>query len=425
MRKLVDLHRQGCEVDVIATNLDGDILAGLVSAGIRVRPFFLRARGTALPQVIVHSKFWLVDARSTRTGERTPGWPTPAAATGGRTSSAATICCCGSPTTACTPPMTRYWELIRDRAAVRPEPRPPPTRIPPASALTAVPAPNAAGWNRTDVTLRIAASDGHNVQNARPAAAPRGDARARRRARGTSPGEVDASRLAELVVTAEGETTVTYRAEDERGNLEPERIAHRADRPHAAADRRAAGRLRAVAAGPPDGARRRRHGARRRLRRGGPARGRALRATAAGPSRSAGARSGCRPRRRRGAARAPTSSRHARPTRPATRRRARPPASCRTRRAASVGYRLGRQPRRPSTSRRGSSATTGSSAATTCAARGAVARLLREHRGQQLRERRRRAPRQRRGLARELREADRRVLPRSARPRASGTPARP
>ena len=70
MRKLVDLHGEGCEVDVIATNLDGDILAGLVSAGIRVRPFFLRAR-TGLPQVIVHSKFWLVDARSTRTGART------------------------------------------------------------------------------------------------------------------------------------------------------------------------------------------------------------------------------------------------------------------------------------------------------------------------------------------------------------------
>ena len=43
MRKLVELHRAGCEIDVIATNLDGDIVAGLASEGIRVRPFFLRA----------------------------------------------------------------------------------------------------------------------------------------------------------------------------------------------------------------------------------------------------------------------------------------------------------------------------------------------------------------------------------------------
>jgi len=36
-------------------------------------------------------------------------------------------------------------------------------------------------------------------------------------------GEVDASRVAELAVAAEGVTTVTYYSEDERGNLEPPR----------------------------------------------------------------------------------------------------------------------------------------------------------------------------------------------------------
>jgi hypothetical protein len=57
MDKLVELHREGCEVDVIATNLDGDIVAGLAAEGIRVRPFFLRRLSAAQPQVIVHSKF--------------------------------------------------------------------------------------------------------------------------------------------------------------------------------------------------------------------------------------------------------------------------------------------------------------------------------------------------------------------------------
>src|SRR3712207_6662747 len=50
--------------------MDGSILAGLVSAGIPVHPFFLRATAER-PQVIVHDKYWLVDAGSTRTGTRT------------------------------------------------------------------------------------------------------------------------------------------------------------------------------------------------------------------------------------------------------------------------------------------------------------------------------------------------------------------
>jgi len=219
MRKLVDLHREGCEVDVIATNLDGDILAGLVTAGIRVRPFFLRAR-PGLPQVIVHSKFWLVDARSTRTGARTrlvyagsSNWR------GDQQRSDDLLLRIADDGVYSA--YDDYWERIRDRAQSD-QNRPAAERTPPASALTAVPAPNGAGWNRTDVTLRIAASDGHNVQDA-------GLRRLHVEMHGAQEGtwdlagEVDAFRLAELAVTADGETTVTYHAEDERGNVEPER----------------------------------------------------------------------------------------------------------------------------------------------------------------------------------------------------------
>ena len=43
LRKLVALKREGCDVEVVLSNADGDILAGLVSAGIPVHPFFIRA----------------------------------------------------------------------------------------------------------------------------------------------------------------------------------------------------------------------------------------------------------------------------------------------------------------------------------------------------------------------------------------------
>ena len=221
VRKLAELHRQGCEVDVIASNLDGDIIAGLVSAGIRVRPFFLRGiAALGRPQVMVHSKFWLVDARSTRTGARTrlvyAGSSNWRADQQKSDDLLLRIADDGVYTA-----YDAYWELIRDRAQSD-QNRSTTERTPPASALTVVPAPNAAGWNRTDVTVRVAGSDGHNVQNA-------GLRRLHVKMDGAQegewdfPGEVDASRVAELPVTAEGITTVTYYSEDERGNLETAR----------------------------------------------------------------------------------------------------------------------------------------------------------------------------------------------------------
>ena len=69
LHKLIDLQRAGCDVEVVLSNADGDIMTGLLLAGIPVHPFFLRAAAPR-PQVIVHDKFWLVDARSAASGER-------------------------------------------------------------------------------------------------------------------------------------------------------------------------------------------------------------------------------------------------------------------------------------------------------------------------------------------------------------------
>ena len=68
LHKLIDLQRAGCDVEVVLSNADGDIMTGLVLAGIPVHPFFLRAAAPR-PQVIVHDKFWLVDARSVASGD--------------------------------------------------------------------------------------------------------------------------------------------------------------------------------------------------------------------------------------------------------------------------------------------------------------------------------------------------------------------
>jgi hypothetical protein len=220
MRKLVALRRQGCEIDVIATNLDGDILAGLASAGVRVRPFFLRRLSAAQPQVIVHSKFWLVDARSTLTGRRTK--VVYAGSSNWRADQQRSDdLLLRMVDDAVYEAYAGYWEKIRDRVASD-QATPASDTRPPVSVLTPVPASNAAGWNRDDVTVRVAASDGHNVQNS-------GLRRLRVALSGAQTGtwdlagEQDAHRLAELPITAEGTTTVTFFAEDRFGNVETER----------------------------------------------------------------------------------------------------------------------------------------------------------------------------------------------------------
>jgi hypothetical protein len=93
--------------------------------------------------------------------------------------------------------------------------------VAPSSALTASPPPNAAGWNRSAVTLRVAGSDGHNVLPAshglkRLHVAFSG---AQTGAWGFA-GETSGYNVQELQVDAEGETTVSYFAEDVKNNLE-------------------------------------------------------------------------------------------------------------------------------------------------------------------------------------------------------------
>jgi len=218
MTRLVALHREGCEIDVIATNLDGDIVAGLASEGIRVRPFFLRGLSTAQRQVIVHSKFWLVDAVSRLTGRRakvvyagSSNWR------GDQQRSDDLLLRIADDGVYAA--YAGYWEKIRGRVASD-QATPADDTTAPVSALRRLPAPNPAGWNRDDVALRIAASDGHNVGNS-GLKSLHVELSGLQTGSWELTGEQDAHRLAELVVSAEGTTTVRYRAEDRFGNLEP------------------------------------------------------------------------------------------------------------------------------------------------------------------------------------------------------------
>ena len=223
MRKLVKLENQGCDIEIILTNGDGDIISGLVSAGIRVTPFLWRSAGT-LPQVRIHNKFWLVDAKSTTTGTRTK------------------IAYVGSSNwrgdqqysddmllrvvdDGVYDAYSSYWRLIKERAFTDVQ-LSTVDAVEPRSALTVTPAPTSAGWNRDDVTLRIAASDGHGPGLSSGLARLHVDVSGAQHSSATVlPPDPRLPAVAELVLSAEGTTTVTYRAVDNVGNAETPRIA--------------------------------------------------------------------------------------------------------------------------------------------------------------------------------------------------------
>jgi hypothetical protein len=199
------------------------IIASLVSAGIPVYPFYQRAASTASGRrIIVHDKFWLVDAKSTLTGRRmkiayvgTSNWRTDEQYSDDMLLRIVDDGVYDA--------YTNYWQLIKSRR-VSDQDRPVTDTVLPASALTATPRPNATGWNRSDVNVRLAASDGH--------APPRNASGLKRFHIETSGaqvssqdllGEDDGYRVRDLRVAAEGETTISHFAEDQAGNAGPAR----------------------------------------------------------------------------------------------------------------------------------------------------------------------------------------------------------
>jgi hypothetical protein len=214
LNKLIDLQRAGCDVEVVLSNADGDIMTGLVLAGIPVHPFFLRAAAPR-PQVIVHDKFWLVDARSAASGERlkltyagSSNWR------GDQQRSDDLLLRIADDGVHAD--YLAYWEKIRSRAASD-LPRPGSDAVAPVSGHAVAPAAGAAGWHRTDVGIRVVASDGH-LQTAGGLAWLRVAMSGAQTGAWEVTGERDGYSEQRVEVTAEGRTTVTYQAQDTFGN---------------------------------------------------------------------------------------------------------------------------------------------------------------------------------------------------------------
>ena len=146
MRELIELRNAGCDIDVVASNADGDIVSGLVSAGVPLH-LFAKRLGTT-PAVLVHDKFWLVDAKSTVTGRRTK--ITYAGSSNWRGDEQySDDMLLRIVDDGVYDAYSDYWKLIRSRVVSDPS-RSTKDTVAPRSALTVTPAANAAGWNRSE-----------------------------------------------------------------------------------------------------------------------------------------------------------------------------------------------------------------------------------------------------------------------------------
>ena len=220
MERLIALRDAGCDVEVIFSTADADIVAGLVLARIPIHPFFIRGITGGRPQVIVHSKFWLVDAKNRATGARerityagSSNWR------GDQQRSDDLLLRMRDDDVHAA--YTAYWEKIRSRARSD-LPRAGTDAEPPLSLAAVRPPANAAGWHDGPVTVRIVASDGHTM-SARGLDRLTVSMTGAEQGAWTFTGEQSGYAVHELPVTAEGITTITHRAFDAAGLEGPER----------------------------------------------------------------------------------------------------------------------------------------------------------------------------------------------------------
>ena len=220
--RLVRLHDEGCDVRVIYTRADARILATLASAGIDTRPLYWEPVPAArLPQVRVHNKFWLVDARSKPSGE-----PIKLAYVGSSNwrddEQYSDDLLLRIADDQVHDAYREYWKVIETRASSD-LPLNPGETEPPVSVAKVTPAANVAGWHAGTASIRLAASDGH-----RPDREPSGTGTlevslsgAQTGATTVVAGDPRAPVATTIDVAAEGTTSVRFRAVDRAGNEEP------------------------------------------------------------------------------------------------------------------------------------------------------------------------------------------------------------
>jgi phosphatidylserine/phosphatidylglycerophosphate/cardiolipin synthase-like enzyme len=227
MRKLAKLQRDGCDVDVIFSLAEGDIIAGLASAAIDVMPMFWRAQPDAqpaLPEVRLHTKFWLVDAKVKATGERLKIAYVGSSNWRGNQQYSDDL-------------LVRvidnevydayvaYWNLIAGRASTDIELED--DQVAPFVSLRTTPSKRAEAGEM--VTVRVAASDGH-TRNLFPVS---GLDRLHVEVSGAQSASLDVSppdprlpAVFQFTVAASGKTTIRYHAVDLAGNAGEPHVAH-------------------------------------------------------------------------------------------------------------------------------------------------------------------------------------------------------
>ncbi len=154
--RLVELKEEGCEVGVVNTNGDPEVVALLLNRGVAYYPLM-----NAVTNLATHTKLWVADAGNTVTDERTKvaymgsvNWRPFVTET-----EDALLRVFNDQVYA---DYNAYWEEMRNLSQYfrRGNPAVQVDAVKPATAASASPAPNANGWNKTDVTVRIDGSDG-------------------------------------------------------------------------------------------------------------------------------------------------------------------------------------------------------------------------------------------------------------------------
>jgi hypothetical protein len=217
-RKLIELHNDGCDVQVLNSHGHADVVADLIHAGVEYCPMFLGTIASTM-----HTKYWFVDAKSELTGARTKTVYAGSAnwrADQHQTDDLLLRIIDDGVYDA----YNRHWEGMRLRCAYT-RGRPPELLSDPHapySALSVTPALNARPWNNSDVEIRLTASDGVGDYQGANAT---GMKRLHVEMSGAETGSWDftgppltVSIARTLTVSAEGTTRVTFFGEDHKGN---------------------------------------------------------------------------------------------------------------------------------------------------------------------------------------------------------------
>jgi hypothetical protein len=221
--RIVGLARAGCHVEYVLSAWDTAPLARLLNAGVTVRFFFdgISSSGAPItPALTAESKYIAVDATISGTRRREVFSGSANVNIGGLTLSDDHVLVLRDPAT-----YSRFvdnFRLVSARSVWQRVPLAAERNLP-VTDFYATPTANASGWHRGDVTLNLASADLGTGSGVRDLTLTLSGAASGTyvfpSGAGTTP-DGSAHVIVRQPLTAEGETTLAYRARDVYGNLE-------------------------------------------------------------------------------------------------------------------------------------------------------------------------------------------------------------